>query len=122
MTSDILTAIYRTLASRGIVFEPGHFISLRAAYLRAAQDAIRQYHADSLLNSLSYDRHTEEQTIEAFAQLIIDAGQLYQSDPAGVAAMPTWTRVITAVPEFPARLQETAALDAREFTNSSLSS
>ena len=31
MTTDILTSIYRTLASRGIVLEPGHFISLRAA-------------------------------------------------------------------------------------------
>ena len=115
MTSDILTAIYRTLASRGIVFDPGHFISLRAAYLRSAQDAIRQYHADSLLNSLNYDRHTEEQTIEAFAQLIIDAGKEYQSDPAGVAAMPTWTRVVSAAPDFPAQLREAARLDAADL-------
>ncbi|MEM7316262.1 MAG: hypothetical protein AAF497_24275, partial [Planctomycetota bacterium] len=52
---------------------------------------------------------------EAFAQLIIDAGQLYQSDPAGVAAMPTWTRVVTAVPDFPARLREATRLDAAEL-------
>ena len=37
----------------------------RSAYLRLAQDAIRQYHADSLMNGLDYDRHSEEQAIEA---------------------------------------------------------
>ncbi len=120
MTSDILTSLYRTLASRGIVFEQGHFLTLRAAYLRNAQDAIRQYHADSLLNSLAYDRHSEEQTIDAFAQLIIEAGQFYRTDPAGAAAMPTWTRVITALPDFPSRLRDAAKADAQEFAASIL--
>ena len=115
MASDILTSIYRTLASRGIVFEPGHFISLRAAYLRAAQDAIRQYHADAVLNSLGYDRHEEEEAIEGFAQLVIEAGSEYQSDPAGAASMPTWSRVITALPDFPARLRAQVIADAKEF-------
>ncbi len=118
MASDILTSIYRTLASRGIVFETGHFISLRAAYLRAAQDAIRQYHADAVLNSLGYDRHEEEATIEGFAQLVIDAGNEYQSDPAGAASMPTWTRVISALPDFPMRLREQAVADADEYRGS----
>ena len=115
MTFDIITTIYRTLASRGIVLDNGHFISLRAAYLRAAQDAIRQYHADSVLNSLKYDRHSEEQIIEGFAQLIIDAGQEYHADPAGVAAMPTWTRVLTAFPEFPSRLRQIVEDDREEL-------
>ena len=114
MTFDILTTIYRTLASRGIVLESGHFVSLRAAYLRAAQDAIRQYHADSVLNSLEYDRHSEEQTIEGFAQLIIEAGQEYHADPAGVAAMPTWTRVLTALPDFPSQLRRVVDQDKSE--------
>lgn len=115
MTFDILTTIYRTLASRGIVLDNGHFISLRAAYLRAAQDAIRQYHADSVLNSLEYDRHAEEQIIEGFAQLVIEAGQEYHADPAGVAAMPTWTRVLTAKPEFPSHLREVVKADLEEL-------
>lgn len=117
MTFDILTSIYRTLASRGIVLDTGHFISLRAAYLRAAQDAIRQYHADSLLNSLAYDRHSEEAVIDGFAQQIIDAGSEYHADPAGAAAMPTWTRVVTALPDFPHRLREAATKD-RELVSS----
>ena len=115
MAGDILTSIYRTLASRGIVFETGHFITLRAAYLRAAQDAIRQYHADAVLNSLLYDRHAEEHAIEGFAQAIIDAGDEYQSDPSGAAAMPTWTRVLTALPDFPARLRAVVEQDRAEY-------
>lgn len=113
MTADILASIYRTLASRGVVLGPSQFVTLRAAYLRAAQDAIRQYHADALLNSLEYDRHSEEQTIEGFAQQIIEVGAEYHTDPAGAAAMPTWTRVITALPDFPTRLRQAAAEDSR---------
>ena len=94
---------------------------MRTAYLRHAQDAIRQYHADSLLNSLIYDRHSEEQAIEAFAQLIVEAGEMFQSDPAGAAAMPTWTRVVTALPDFPQRLRAAVEADAAEFALSETS-
>ena len=112
MASDILASIYRTLASRGVVLTPSHFGSLRATFLRAAQDAVRQYHADALLNSLEFDRHSEEQAIEGFAQLIVDAGDEFQADPSGASAMPTWTRVITALPDFPARLRQAAYADS----------
>jgi glucosyl-3-phosphoglycerate synthase len=115
MCSDILTSIIRTLSSRGVVFSPGHFISLRSAYLRMAQDAIRQYHADALLNSLSFDRHAEEQAIEGFAQRITIAGEEVYDNPSGAAAIPTWTRVLTAQPRFPRQLREMAAADRKEY-------
>ena len=70
MAGDILTNIFSTLASRGAVIQPAHFITLRSAYLRSAQDAIRQYHTDALVNDLQYDRHIEEQAIDGFAQQI----------------------------------------------------
>ena len=116
MTGDILTTIYRTLASRGVVMNKGHFITLRSAYLRAAQDAVRQYHADAMMNSLEFDRHAEEQAIEGFADQVTQAGSLFQEDPAGIEAMPTWTRVLSAMPDFPARLRRAASADAVEFT------
>ncbi|QDS98013.1 glycosyltransferase family protein [Adhaeretor mobilis] len=111
MTGDILTSIFRTLASRGSVFSPGHFISLRAAYLRCAQDAIRQYHADALMNCLDFDRHSEEQAIEGFAEQITAAGTAVHDDPSGGDALPTWTRVLAAKPDFPHRLREAATAD-----------
>lgn len=115
MASDILRNLFRTLASRGMVFGSGHFISLRSAYLRLAQDAIRQYHADSLMNGLDYDRHSEEQAIESFAELITQTGEVLSKDPSGEPALPTWTRVLTAYPDFPQRLRQIAADDKQEY-------
>ena len=115
MATDILTNVLRTLASRGVVMQSGHFITLRSAYLRCAQDAIRQYHADALVNGLDFDRHSEEQAVEGFASQIMPAGELFQNDPAGGEHIPNWTRVLTALPEFPQRLRQVAAEDAAEF-------
>jgi len=115
MCRDVLTSIIRTLASRGVVFSPGHFISLRSAYLRAAQDAIRQYHSDALLNSLHFDRNSEEQTIEAFAQQITVAGEAVHDNPSGGTSIPTWTRVLAALPDFPRQLREAAAADREQY-------
>lgn len=115
MASDILANIVRTLASRGMVFNRGHFITVRAAYLRLAQDAIRQYHADSLMNDLDYDRHSEEQAVESFAELITETGAAVQNDPSGQPSLPTWTRVVTALPDFPRQLREISEADLAEF-------
>lgn len=115
MCSDILTSIIRTLSSRGVVFSPGHFISLRSAYLRMAQDTIRQYHADAMVNSLSFDRNAEEQSIEAFAEQITKAGEAVYKNPSGANDIPTWTRVLTALPDFPQKLRQAAADDRREY-------
>ncbi len=115
MATEILTTIFRTLASRGVTMQPGQFITLRSAYLRAAQDAIRQYSADSLINGLGYDRHSEEIAIEAFADRITEAGEMFQNDPSGGDAIPNWTRVLAAFPDFPWQLREAVAADAAEF-------
>ena len=115
MCTDILTSIIRNLMSRGAVFTRGHFISLRSAYLRSAQDCIRQYHADAVLNGLEFDRHSEEQTIEAFAQQISSAGDAVYDNPSESAAMPTWTRVLNALPELPRQLRQAAIDDGREY-------
>lgn len=115
MATDILTNLFRTLSSRGVVLHPGHFITLRSAYLRWAQDAIRQYHADALVNGLKFDRHGEEEAVEGFASQIVVAGEIFQNDPSGGDAIPNWTRVLTAMPEFPARLRQASQEDREEF-------
>ena len=115
MATDIVTNILRTLASRGVVMQSGHFTTLRSAYLRSAQDSIRQYHADALVNGLLYDRHTEEQAIEGFADRVVAAGEIFQNDPSGGEAIPNWTRVLAALPEFPSRLRQVACDDRQQY-------
>ena len=116
MATDILTSIFRTLASRGTVFHAGHFNTLRSAYLRAAQDCIRQYHADALINGLRYDRHVEEHGVEGFARQIMVAGDIFENDPTGGEAIPNWARVLAAFRDFPQRIRRAAAEDAAEHT------
>ncbi|OUT68686.1 MAG: glycosyl transferase [Planctomycetaceae bacterium TMED10] len=115
MATDILTSMFRTLASRGTVLSEGHFVSLRSAFLRAAQDAIRQYHADALINGLQFDRHAEEIAVEGFAEQIMAAGTAFREDPAGGESIPNWTRVLAAFPDFPERLREAVSADALQW-------
>ncbi|MBV8609234.1 MAG: hypothetical protein JO034_17480 [Singulisphaera sp.] len=115
MARDILMTVFRTLASMGIVFQPGLFVTLRSAYLRAAQDSIRQFHADALINHLSFDRHDEEIAIEGFASQIMMAGEAFQQDPAGGESIPNWVRVLAAFPDIPQNLHQAILEDAEEF-------
>lgn len=111
MAIDILTTIYRTLASQGVMLAPSAFVALRASYLRAAQDCIRQYSADALVNDLHFDRHAEEMAIEAFAECVTDAGEIFRTDPSGAAAIPNWARVRAAFPDFTRRLRDAPERD-----------
>lgn len=115
MATDILTTVFRTLASMGLPLHTGHFITLRSAYLRSAQDAIRQYHADALINGLTLDRHAEEQAVEAFSRQIVVAGESSQQDPVGGEAIPNWNRVLAVFPDFPQRLWNAALEDEKEL-------
>ncbi|MFV2070701.1 MAG: glycosyl transferase [Pirellulales bacterium] len=116
MATDILTTLLRTLASRGRVFHPGHFVTLRSSYLRHAQDAIRKYHADALINGLAFDRHAEEHAVEGFARQIRVAGDAFQEDPSGGEAISNWARVVAALPDFPRRLRDVASADAQQWS------
>jgi len=116
MTSDILRSLFRTLASRGVVFAPGMFNTLQAAYLRNAQDAIRQYHADATINGLNFDRHSEEEAVEGFAKLITQTGNDFLDHSVAAQEMPTWTRVRSALPDFPSHLEQIVEDDAKQYS------
>ena len=117
MATDICSSIFRTLASRGLVFPAEFFSTLRCVYLRTAQDAIRQYHADAVVNGLAFDRHSEEHAVEGFAERIGVAGAAVLEDPAGTAAIPNWARVIAALPDAPNLLRTIAQEDRKEFAS-----
>lgn len=109
MATDILTTIYRTLSSQGVVMSGSSFITLRSCYLRIAQNCIRQYAADALVNDVHYDRHAEENTIDAFADCITTSAKIFRKDPNGAEAIPNWTRVRAAFPGFTKRLRDAAS-------------
>ncbi len=111
MAIDIAKTIFRTLASEGVVYSPGFFESLRATYLRLAQDTIARYHGDALLNGLKYDRHKEGTAVEVFTEAIHRAGETITKDPLGPPLIPNWNRVFAAMPDFADRLIETIGAD-----------
>jgi glucosyl-3-phosphoglycerate synthase len=114
MAGDILTTIFRTLASRGLVLSEGHFVTLRSAYLRCAQDAIRQYHADAVINDLYYDRNAEESAVEGFADRVSAAGEEFYRNPAGAEAIPNWARVLAAYPDLPRKMRQLVEQDKQD--------
>ena len=108
MATDIMTTIYRTLASQGVVLSESTFTTLRGSYLRTAQDCIRQYSADAVVNDVFYDRHKEEVAVDAFAECVTTAAEVFRADPNGGQAIPNWTRVRAAFPDFTDRLRQAA--------------
>ena len=106
MAVDILTTVYRTLASQGTVMSEAMFITLRSSYLRVAQNCIRQYAADAIVNDVGFNRHEEEIAIDAFADCITTAAELFHQDPNGAQAIPNWTRVRAAFPKLTQSLRD----------------
>jgi len=74
--------------------------------LRTAQDCIRQYAADARVNGLNFDRHGEETMIDAFASCVTTSAEMFRADPNGAEAIPNWTRVRAAFPDFADRIRQ----------------
>jgi glucosyl-3-phosphoglycerate synthase len=115
MSTDICKAIFRKLAADGTVFTPNLFRTLKATYYRIALDLLESYYNDAKMNGLNVDRHTEEKSIELFAENIIHAGQLFLENPNESPFIPTWNRVHAADPDFLSDLRRAAAEDVEEF-------
>ncbi len=111
MAIDIGLAIFRKLATNGEVFSPETFRALKATYYRTALDIVDHYHSDAVLNGLTLDRHQEETTVELFASAIMEAGERFLSEPMAVPFTPSWSRVVSAVPDVLEQLDEAVELD-----------
>ena len=99
MCTDISKAIFRKLATNGVVFNQETFRTIKATYYRIALDFIETYYNDAMMNGLTVDRHTEEQAVELFAQNIVNAGQHFLDNPMETPFIPSWNRVISAIPD-----------------------
>ncbi len=99
MTLDIALALFRKLATQGVIFSPESFRSVKATYLRIALDLIETYANDARMNGLAIDRHKEERAVEVFAENILDAGVRFLDAPKEAAYIPSWRRVVSAIPD-----------------------
>ena len=100
MAADIAKHLFRQIAVEGVSISDGFFKSVKAAYLREAQDAIRKYSDDAAVNGLPYDRHAEGTAVDVFARAVDTAGKIVVEDPLGAPLISNWNRVTSAIPEF----------------------
>lgn len=111
MAVDVLKCVFRTLAGQGVKLDTGLFDTLLSAYMRKAEDTVRFYAADAEINFLKYDRHEEELAVSTFVRSIRHASKEYLLDPLGDPLIPSWNRVISAMPDFFDRMNEIVQLD-----------
>ena len=111
MSRDIAKAIFRKLAIDGAVFTPEVFRTVKAAYYRYALDLVDHYQNDALMNGFTFDRHSEEQAVEMFAQAIMEAGARFLSNPMETPFIPNWSRVESAVPDALQQLYDAVEAD-----------
>lgn len=116
MSIDISKALFRKLATNGVVFNAETFRSIKATYYRVALDFVETYYNDAKMNGLSLDIHAEEKAIEMFAQNIISAGNSFLESPMERPFMPNWNRVISAKPDVLDALKTAVASDMSEYS------
>ena len=118
MSIDISKALFRKLATRGVTFNTETFRSLKATYYRIALDFVETYHNDAMMNGLPLDIHAEEQAVELFAENIMKAGEAFLDRPMERPFIPSWSRVISAIPDILEQLVSAVEADHAEFTAS----
>lgn len=117
MSIDISKALFRKLATKGQVFSPEMFRSIKASYYRIALDFVETYRNDAIMNGLKIDIHSEEEAVEMFAKNIIDAGDIFLKNPMETPFIPSWNRVQNAMPDIFERLYQAVEEDFLEFSS-----
>ncbi|ASP48059.1 glycosyl transferase [Cognaticolwellia beringensis] len=115
MSIDISKAFIRKLATQGETFSAEKFRTLKATYYRIALDYVETYRNDAMMNGLALDIHNEEKAVEMFAQNILTAGNTFLENPMETPFIPSWNRVVSAIPDILSQLKEAVELDNQEF-------
>ncbi len=113
MCIDICKALFRFLAAEGVVMSRSFFKTLQVTYFKFAEDTMVKYEADAIINGLYFDRHEEATTIEAFADAIKIASEIYLENPLGTPLIPNWNRVTAAIPGILEMLKQAVDEDNR---------
>jgi glucosyl-3-phosphoglycerate synthase len=115
MSIDISKSFIRKLATQGETFTAEKFRTLKATYYRIALDYVETYRNDAMMNGLTLDIHNEEKAVEMFAQNILTAGNTFLDQPMDTPFIPSWNRVVSAIPDILSQLKEAVELDNEEF-------
>ena len=116
MSIDIAKAVFRKLATNGIVFNHEAFRTIKATYFRIALDFVETYRNDAVINGLSLDIHQEEQAVELFAENIMKAGTHFLENPMETPFVPSWNRVLSACPDVQEQLLNAVNADMEEYS------
>ncbi|AAZ24938.1 glycosyl transferase [Colwellia psychrerythraea] len=116
MSIDISKAFIRKLATQGETFTAEKFRTLKATYYRIALDYVETYRNDAMMNGLKLDIHNEEKAVEMFAENILTAGSTFLEHPMETPFIPSWNRVVSAIPDILSQLKEAVELDNEEFS------
>lgn len=116
MSIDITKALFRKLATQGETFTNESIRSLKATYYRIALDFIETYYNDAMMNGLKLDIHQEEKAVEMFASNIMKAGHHFLDNPMERPFIPSWSRVMSAMPDVLERLKQAVEDDYAEFS------
>jgi glucosyl-3-phosphoglycerate synthase len=111
MAVDIARSFFQRMAAEGIKLDAGLFDTLLSTYSRKAEDTLRFYAADAMVNGLTYPRHEEETAVNMFMRSIRIAAKAFQEDPLWTPLMSNWNRVESALPTFLDELREAVRLD-----------
>lgn len=114
MSIDIAKSIFRNLAIESVVLSDSALRTLVVNYQRTAKDAIKRYGDDSEINGLAFDYHQETVMVEAFTRAIQMAGHEFMDNPLYSPLIPSWNRIISAAPDYLARLRETVEQDNKK--------
>ena len=115
MSIDICKALYRKLATNGVVFNAETFRAIKATYFRIALDFVETYYNDAQMNGLDIDIHAEEAAIELFAENVLNAGQDFLANPLETPFIPSWNRVLSALPDISQELLKAVDDDMQQY-------
>lgn len=111
MAVDIAKSVFRNLAMESIILSESALRTLIVNYQRTAKDSIKRYRDDADFNGLAFDYHLETVIVEAFTRAIQIAGKEFMDDPLYSPLIPSWNRVISAIPDFLDRLGDAVEAD-----------
>lgn len=111
MSVEIAKSLFRKLATEGVSLSMEEIRTIKASYYRIALDCIEQYYYDAKINGLSYDRHTEEGSVDIFVQSIMDAGESFLANPMELPFITNWNRVHSALPDLGEQMLAAVRMD-----------